>query len=277
MSADPLLAQALRQWGLRDVPFSDPPGHTPFLTPAWEQALRQLQQTAALRSLMLLCGDNGVGKSALAAHWLAGLEPKAYLPLAITQASLSATGLMAVLLHKLGQPASLHRSRNLACLEKALHELGRITPVLVLDESQNYPPGALEEIRLLLGLNLTRQPAFALVLMGDAYLQDTLRLAHHRALYSRIAVCCHLPALERAQVEPYLAHGFRQVGLERPCLAPVAIELLASASGGVARQLSLLARAAWLEAAQAGAHTIGPEHVQKALDLVPAARDRINL
>jgi type II secretory pathway predicted ATPase ExeA len=276
MIADPILAQALRQWGLREVPFSDAPEHTPFMTPVWEQTLRQLNQTAALRSLMLLCGENGVGKSVLAAHWLSGLEPKAYLPLAITQASLSASGLMAVLLRKLGQPSSLHRSRNLASLEKALHELGRITPVLVLDDSQNYPPGALEEIRLLLGLNLSRQPSFALVLIGDSYLKDTLRLQHHRALYSRIAISRQLPPLERAQIEPYLLHGFSQAGLERPCLESVAVELLASASGCVPRQLSLLARAAWLAAAQSGANTILPEHVQQALELVPVACDRIN-
>ena len=276
MIADPVLAQAMRQWGLREVPFSDAPEHTPFMPPVWEQALRQLNQTAALRSLMLLCGDNGVGKSVLVAHWLSGLEPKAYLPLAITQASLSASGLMAVLLRKLGQPSSLHRSRNLASLEKALYELGRITPVLVLDDSQNYPPGALEEIRLLLGLNLSRQPTFALVLIGDSYLKDTLRLQHHRALYSRIAISRQLPPLECAQVEPYLLHGFSQAGLERPCLEPVAIELLASASGCVPRQLSLLARVAWLAAAQSGANTILPEHVQQALELVPVACDRIN-
>jgi len=64
----------------------------PVSDPGLEQALRQLHQTAALRSLMLLCGENGVGKSALAAHWLASLEPKAYLPMAITQASLSGHG-----------------------------------------------------------------------------------------------------------------------------------------------------------------------------------------
>ena len=29
-----------------------------------------------MRSIILLCGDNRVGKSALAAHWLAGLDPK---------------------------------------------------------------------------------------------------------------------------------------------------------------------------------------------------------
>src|SRR5436189_5887797 len=104
MSADPLLGAALRHWGARAVPFYDQAEQPPFLTPAWEEALRLLNQTAALRSVMLLSGDNGVGKSALAAYWLKNLEPKLYLPLAITQATLSATGLLAVLLHKLGQP-----------------------------------------------------------------------------------------------------------------------------------------------------------------------------
>ncbi len=276
MIIDPILTAALRHWGARAIPFSDHPGESPFLSPAWEEALQRLNQTAALRSLMLLSGDNGVGKSALAAHWLASLETKAYLPLVITQATLSASGLFAVLLRKLGQSSSLYRSRNLDRLENALKELGRITPILVLDEAQQYGPGALEEIRLLLGLNLPRQPVFALILLGDPYLQDTLRLQQHKALYSRISVHCQLGALERLQIEPYLMHHLRQAGLERPCLATAAVDLLASASRGVPRLLNLLARAAWLAAAQATANTIGPEHVQRALEMVPAARDRLN-
>ena len=225
---------------------------------------------------MLLSGDNGAGKSALVSWWLERLEPKAYLPLVITHATLSGSGLLSVLLRKLGQPASLIRSRNLARLEDALKELGRLTPTLVLDEAQLYPPGALDEMRLLLGLNLARQPTFALVLVGDLYLQDTLRLQQHKALYSRISAHCQLPLLERAQIEPYLTHGWRQVGLERPCLSAAALDLLAGASNGNPRLLNLLARAAWIAAAQAGVNTIGPEEVQIALDLVPAARDKIN-
>ena len=276
MTADPLLSAALRHWGARAVPFTESPGPNPFVCPAWEQALRLLNQTAALRSLMLLSGDNGSGKSALLAHWLERLEPKAYLPLVITHGTLSSSGLLTVLLRKLGQPSSLLRSRNLARLEDALKELGRLTPTLVLDEAQLYPPGALEEMRLLLGLNLARQPTFALVLVGDLYLQDTLRLQQHRALYSRISAQCQLPLLERAQIDAYLTHGFRQVGLERPCLHPAALDLLAGASNGNPRVLNLLARAAWIAAAQASANLIGPEHVQIALELVPAARDKIN-
>jgi type II secretory pathway predicted ATPase ExeA len=276
MNADPLLTAALRHWGARAIPFSDQVSEKPFLWTGWEQAWRLLNQTAALRSLMLLTGDNGVGKSALASRWLADLEPKAYLPLVITQATLSPSGVLAVLARKLGQAPSSLRSRTLHRLEEAFKELGRLTPVLVLDESQLYPPGALEEVRLLLGLNLARQPLFALVLIGDNYLHDTLRLAQHKALYSRISVHYQLPALERGQIEAYLAHGLRQVGLERPCFQPAALELLASASSGIPRLLNLLARAAWLAAAQASLNTVGPEQVQAALELVPAARDRLN-
>jgi type II secretory pathway predicted ATPase ExeA len=56
----------------------------------------------------------------------------------------------------------------------------------------------------------------------------------------------------------------------------MAIDLLASASQGVPRLLNLLARTAWIAAGQAAANTIAAEHVQGALDLVPAARDRLS-
>jgi len=276
MIVDPTLAAALRHWGARAVPFSDSPGEKPFLTPAWEHAIGLLQQTAALRSVMLLCADNGIGKSALVAHWVGTLEPKAYLPVVITQATLTGNGLLAVLLNKLGKKPSPFRSRNLAYLEEVLKELGRITPLLILDEAQDYPPGALEEVRLLLGLNLSRQPVFALVLMGDLYLQEILRLQHYKALYSRIAARSLLPPLDRSQIEPYLLHGLGQVGIERNCLQPAAIDLLASASNGAPRSLNLLARAAWIAAAQHQANLIAPEHVQTALQLVPAAADKIH-
>ena len=57
MNVDPLLNAALRHWGARAVPFTDHPGEAPFSSPGWAQAVRLLNQTVALRSLMLLTGD----------------------------------------------------------------------------------------------------------------------------------------------------------------------------------------------------------------------------
>jgi type II secretory pathway predicted ATPase ExeA len=257
------------------MPFNDDPTMECFASEPWTQTLRRLDRTAALRSILLLVGDNGVGKSTLASHWISKLEPRAYTPLALTHATLSGNGVLSVLLQKLGKPASFARSRNLLVLETAFQELNGTTPVIVLDEGQLYPPGALEEIRLLLGMNLVRQPLFALVLMGDLYLQDTLRMQHHKALYSRIGAVCSLPPLDRTQIQPFLEHQLNQVGIDRPGFAQAAIDLLASSSAGLPRLLNLLCRWAWLVAADGKSNHITPQHIHYAIEQVPSAQDRI--
>src|SRR5208337_109851 len=172
MNAERTLAQAAHAWGAQGIPFNDEPKSELFRTTSMERATTLLNQSAALRSLMLLSGENGVGKSALAGRWLRSL-----------------------------------------------------------------------------GLNLPEQPAFALILVGDPYLLATLRLRSHRALYSRIAAHARIEGLSPSEVEPYLEHQLRQVGIERPCFEPAAVELLASASEGIPRTINLVARAAWIQAA----------------------------
>lgn len=275
MNADPQLAACLNHCGAHAVPFSNATDEKLFLTPDLERAIGLLQQTASLRSVMVLSGANGVGKSALVAHWVEHLEPKLFRPIVITQATLSGAGLLSTLLAKLGQTPQNRRHTNLALLEEALRQLDRIVPVLVLDEAQLYRPGSLDEIRLLLGLNLPRRPVFALILIGDTYFLDAMRLQSQRALYSRIAVAFNLVPLDRAQVADYCAHALSQVGIDRPCIEPAALDLIAVASDGLPRTINLLARMAWIEAGQCKASSITPEHVQPALRLVPSAYDKI--
>jgi len=269
MIAERSLAQAAHAWGAQGVPFSDQPKAELFRTASLERATALLNQSAALRSVMLLSGENGVGKSALAGRWLRSLEPKVYFPVCITQASLTGIGVLALFLQKLGKTPKYQRSTNLKLLEEAFAELGRVIPVLLLDEAQNYNTSALEEVRMLLGLNLPEQPAFALILVGDQYLLSALRLRSHRAHYSRIAAHVCIESLKPAELEPYLEHQLRQVGIERSCFETAALELLASASEGIPRTINLLARAAWIEAAKEKALQISAAHLQSALELVP--------
>ena len=130
---------------------------------------------------------------------------------------------------------------------------------------------SLEEVRLLLGLNLAQPPAFALVLIGDEYLLGTLRLRQHRSLYSRIGCHYNLLPWNSTQVSQYLQQGLSAVGITRQAIEPAALNLLTTASGGLARSLCLLARTAWIEAASAGAQTVEPVHVQTAIESVPGA------
>jgi type II secretory pathway predicted ATPase ExeA len=265
------LSLLAHQWGAAAVPFGELIPEAWLESPQHQRALALLHQTATLRSVMLLAGPNGVGKSALIGHWLKGLDRRLFCPLVFTHASLSGSGLLSAVAAKLGKQAGSLRQSNLALIEAALGELGKVVPLIILDDAQNFGYGSLEEVRLLLGLNLAEPPAFGLVLIGDEYLLGTLRLRQHRSLFSRIACHVSLSPWTAALVAQYVQQNFAAVGIHRQAAEPAALNLLTSASSGLARSLCLLCRAAWIQAASAGAQTIQPAHVQAAIDQVPFA------
>jgi len=277
VTREPTLEDLLRAWGLRHAPFAEPdkaPADI-FPAPSQREALPLLDTTAALRGVMLLTGPPGSGKSTLLKSWLHGLEPKRHLPLLITQSSLSAAGVLEMILAKLGESPRFKRSANLLALEAHLAQLDPLTLVLVLDDAQNYPAPALEEIRLLLGLGGARRNAFALVLLGDEYLLGSLRLSVQRALFSRISAAHQLAPLPRELVAEYLHWQLSRAGLDRDVFQPAAVDLLAEAAEGNPRTLNLLAQAAWLAAARQQTHEILPDHVHLALRQVPSTATRI--
>jgi len=269
MRSESDLSLLARQWGASAVPFGLVNAQDWLESPSAQKALTCLTQTAALRSVMLLCGPNGVGKSALVGRWMRALDPRLFQAVGLTQATLSGTAILATLAAKLGKEATFYRHANLRLIEAALQELERRTLVVILDEAQNYSQPSLEELRLLLGLNLPEQPAFALILIGDEYLLASLKLRNQRALYSRLACQLSLEPWTPAQCAQYLTTALSAVGLSSARLEPAAAELLASASAGLPRSLCLLARAAWIAAATQRAQKISAAHVQTALEQVP--------
>lgn len=274
-STQPGIEELLRAWGLRQTPFAPDDKSELFAMAAQREALCLLETTAALRGIMVLTGAPGTGKSTLLKTWMRGLDPKRHLPLLITQSSLSATGVLEILLSRLGHRPGFKRSANFLTLEKHLADIEPVTLLIVLDDAQNYPAPALEEIRLLLGLGGRQRSAFALILLGDQYLLGSLRLSVQRALFSRVSATAVLAPLAREDIAPYLNWHLSRAGLDREIFSPASLDLLAEASEGNPRTLNLLAQAAWIAAARATATSIEADHVHAALRLVPSAQVKI--
>ena len=259
-----------RSWGATAVPFGPLSEMQWVSIPSQQRAVSLLNQTAALRGAMLLSGGNGMGKSAVVGRWIRQLEPRLYTVVGLTQATLSSSGLLGTLVRRLGKPAGFRRERNLDELSTFLGEQERQSLVIVLDDAQHSAHSTLEELRLLLGLNLPSQPAFALVLIGDEYLLGQLQLRNHRALCSRLGAHHTLNPWTLEQVQEYLKTGLEAVGIARSrVFEAAAVDLLVRATAGVPRSVCLLARAAWLEAARAGVQEIGAPTMQQAMEQVP--------
>src|SRR5512139_1263141 len=97
------LSLLARQWGATAVPFGEITTEAWLTTPQTQRALGLLEQAATLRSVMLLAGANGVGKSALVGRWVSALDRRLFCPLVLTHASLSGSGLLAAVAAKLGK------------------------------------------------------------------------------------------------------------------------------------------------------------------------------
>jgi type II secretory pathway predicted ATPase ExeA len=264
------LERYARSWGATAVPFGASWDLHWISTASQQRAWNLLNQTAALRGAMLLSGGNGLGKSALVGRWARELESRLYTPVTLTQSTMTGTSLLAALVSRLGKASSFRRERNLDQLSSFLGENPHQTLVIVLDEAQNSTHGTLEELRLLLGLNLPTQPTFALVLIGDEYLLGQLQLRNHRALCSRLSAHHTLIPWTSDEVQQYIKAALESVGINRTRVfdAP-AIDLLIRATAGVPRSVSLLARAAWLEAAKSASQEVSAQTMQQALDQIP--------
>jgi type II secretory pathway predicted ATPase ExeA len=268
-----------RSWGATAIPFG-PLSDTQWIPTASQQrAWNLLDQTAALRGVMLLSGGNGLGKSTLVGRWVRQLEKRLYTPVNLTQATLSSSGLLATLARSLGKRGSIRRERSLDELSSYLGEHERQGLVIVMDDAQNATHATLEELRLLLGLNLPTQPTFALILIGDEYLLGQLQLRNHRALCSRISAQHLLHPWSLEDIQTYLTTALQAVGIHRAqVFEPAALDLLVRSTAGVPRSVCLLARAAWLEAARTDLLTINAQILQQALEQVPglAGLSRLN-
>lgn len=268
-----------RSWGATAIPFG-PLSDTQWIPVASQQrAWNLLDQTAALRGVMLLSGGNGLGKSTLVGRWVRQLEKRLYTPVNLTQATLSSSGLLATLARSLGKRGSIRRERSLDELSTYLGEHERQSLVIVMDDAQNATHATLEELRLLLGLNLPTQPTFALILIGDEYLLGQLQLRNHRALCSRVSAQHLLHPWSLEDIQTYLTTALQAVGIHRAqVFEPAAVDLLVRATAGVPRSVCLLARAAWLEAARADLNSINAPILQQALEQVPglAGLSRLN-
>ncbi len=129
------LSLLARQWGATAVPFSEPSVEAWLDTPQNQRAVAALDQTATLRSVLLLAGPNGVGKSALVGRWLSRLDRRLFCPLLLTHASLSGCGLLSTLVAQLGKRPGFRRESNLAAIQAALAELGKTVPLILIDEA----------------------------------------------------------------------------------------------------------------------------------------------
>src|ERR1700683_1576720 len=180
-------------FGLRENPFNaNPDPRYLFLTPQTQEALDELTYGIHTRKgLILLTGEVGTGKTTLINSLLDWLRLQQTPSAFIFNSHLGISHLFDFILADFGVHFDSRTNSNaLMLLNQWLFERYRAgeTPVVIVDEAQGLPTPVLEEIRMLLNLETSREKLLQIVLVGQPELEERLRRPELRQIKQRIAL-----------------------------------------------------------------------------------------
>jgi len=118
--------------------------------------------------------------------------------------------------------------------------------VLLIDEAQNLPADALEQVRLLTNLETDTQKLLQILLLGQPELRAMVARPELRQLAQRITARYHLTPLDAKETGEYLRHRWRVAGGHKFPFEAKAVQRMHQRSGGVPRLLNVIAERALL-------------------------------
>src|SRR5271165_5850960 len=146
---------------------------------------------------VVITGEIGSGKTTLIETFLRDLDRDVVVA-QINQTQISPAGFLQGVLAQFGfSPFKMAKAELLATLTDFLVEqyaAGRKV-VLVIDEAQNLSHRVLEEVRLLSGVETTKDKTLRIILAGQPELNETLNSPELKQLAQRIRLRFHLTPL----------------------------------------------------------------------------------
>ncbi len=255
-------------FGLRENPFrANPDPRYIFLSSSIRRALNELTLgSQSGKSLMVLTGEAGTGKTSLINYLLASLR-KQEIPVSfVFNSHLDINNLFEFVLADFGVKLDPGHNPNLRILLNQWltkhFQLGR-APVIILDEAQGLSTGVLEEVRMLLNQEIGGESLVRIVLAGQPELDLKLHRPELRQLRQRIMVRCRTAPLSVEDTYGYIQHRLQVAGSpDGAAFSREAMDAIYFYSGGIPRVMNLICEHSLINAYSDGIRPVQPKIVE---------------
>jgi len=260
----------LEHFQLKELPFrlSPDPGFL-YLSQIHSRAKAYMESTIWFTDgFVVITGEIGSGKTTLIESFLKEIQQDVVVA-QINQTQISPTEFLQTLLAQFGfSPFKMRKAELLATLNQFLIEQyasGRKV-LLILDEAQNLSNKVLEEVRLLSGVETTKEKVLRIILAGQPELNDKLDSQDLVQLRQRVRLRFHLTALGETDAAEYIRHRLRIAGAgDREIFEPGTIPLIYRYTGGIPRLTNTLCDTALLSAFAQDHTTVSMEDLKSAI------------
>jgi general secretion pathway protein A len=217
---------------------------------------------------VVITGEIGAGKTTLIETFLRELQSDAIVAV-INQTQLSPTAFLQTVLVQFGfAPFDMKKPEVLATLNQFLmeqHSSGRKV-LLIVDEAQNLSHRVLEEVRMLSGVETTKEKVLRIILAGQPELNEKLNSPELVQLSQRVRLRFHLTALTKAETSAYIDHRLEVAGSQgRRIFAEETHATIYRYTGGVPRLINTLCDTCLMAAFGKDKDTVGMDELQAAI------------
>src|ERR1700721_2933657 len=163
---------------------------------------------------VVITGEIGAGKTTLIESFLKEVQTDVVVA-QINQTQVSAIVFLQAVLVQFGfSPFKMKKAELIATINNFLIEqyaAGRKV-LLIVDEAQNLSMRVLEEIRVLSGIETTKEKVLRIILAGQPELNGKLDAPELEQLTQRVRLRFHLPALSSDEMRAYIRHRLEVAG-----------------------------------------------------------------
>lgn len=235
-------------YGLSGRPFQlTPDPHFYFESVTHRKAMSYLGYGLAQgEGFIVITGDIGAGKTTLVGHLMATIDPARLTAARIVSTQVGGDDMLRLAAQAFGlQAEGADKAMLLGRIETWLHEQARSgrRSLLIVDEAQNLPISALEELRMLSNFQLGGQALLQIFLLGQPEFRSTLQTSPAlEQLRQRVIATHHLDPMMPNEIEPYILHRLSLVGWNgNPQFTPDGFAAIYNATDGVPRRINALA------------------------------------
>jgi type II secretory pathway predicted ATPase ExeA len=256
---------------LKELPFRlSPDPQFLYLSKQHARAKAYMESTIWFTDgFVVITGEVGSGKTTLIESFLREVEADIVVA-QINQTQVSAVDFLQAVLVQFGfAPFKMKKGELIATLNQFLVEqyaAGRKV-LLIVDEAQNLSLRVLEEVRLLSGVETTKDKVLRIILAGQPELNDKLDAPELVQLAQRIRLRFHLGTLSIEDMRAYIQHRLEVAGgADREIFAEETFSEIYRYTGGVPRLINTLCDTSMMAAFNADRDFVGVEDLTTAVE-----------
>lgn len=249
-------------YGLSDKPFQLNPDPSFFFGSRQHRRAMAYLEYGLHQSegFIVITGEVGAGKTTLVRNLLGKLDPAQVVAVQLVSTQLDPNDMLRMVAAAFGlQTKSLEKSDLLLSLEAmllSLTEQGK-RALMIVDEAQNLPMGAVEELRMLSNFQIENHALLQSFLVGQPEFRGMLQSPNMQQLRQRVIASCHVGPMDEEDTRAYVEHRMRLVGWQDdPKFDPALFEAVYAFSGGIPRRINTICDRLLLSSFLAGKHEL---------------------